>query len=392
MKSPHIDSLIFDLDGTLWATVNVCTRAWNHALERLSVDLRLTEAMVAGTMGLTSSSVRKALFSAFSEERGTALVNECFLDEMAFLRREGGQLYDGVREGLRTLSKLYPMALVSNCEIPYIEAFAESTALGDCFVELLCHGHTGLPKGNNIRIVADRHKFKNPVYVGDTATDEEASRYAGVSFGFAAYGFGKCRMWDFRFERFSEMVPFFIKKAIRSGSVVVQNVPAEKSKQLMELLHEAYGKLASAKGIVFLASYQDKEMTKQRLAHGECLGAWAGKNLLGAITLYTRGGPIPETLQKNSDVNCEWYKQKEVVVFGQFGVKPEFQRYGLGLMLLEAAENRALELGFKEIALDTAENASDLIRWYSGLGYRMVDKVKWPHDEHQSVVMSKCLE
>ena len=37
----------------------------------------------------------------------------------------------------------------------------------------------------------ERNDIKSAVYVGDTEGDEKASRYAGIPFIYAAYGFGK---------------------------------------------------------------------------------------------------------------------------------------------------------------------------------------------------------
>lgn len=37
----------------------------------------------------------------------------------------------------------------------------------------------------------ERNHLRRPVYVGDTAMDQEAARLAGIPFLHAAYGFGK---------------------------------------------------------------------------------------------------------------------------------------------------------------------------------------------------------
>ena len=49
--------------------------------------------------------------------------------------------------------------------------------------------------------------------------------------------------------------------------------------------------------------------------------------------------------------------------------------------------------GFKEIALDTCEDAESLISYYEKRGYRFVEHVQWDPKivNYRSVVMSKSL-
>lgn len=82
----------------------------------------------------------------------------------------------------------------------------------------------------------------------------------------------------------------------------------------------------------------------------------------------------------------------EVAHISQFGVEPSFQRKGFGRVLMAAAEELAVRDGAVELALDTAEPASHLIKWYTRLGYRYIEPVDWrPQTNYRSVVMSKKL-
>ena len=59
---------------------------------------------------------------------------------------------------------------------------------------------------------------------------------------------------------------------------------------------------------------------------------------------------------------------------------------------MDWAEARACETGAAEIALDTAETADDLIRFYSRRGYRFIEHVNWGDAvNYRSVVMSKTI-
>jgi ribosomal protein S18 acetylase RimI-like enzyme len=146
------------------------------------------------------------------------------------------------------------------------------------------------------------------------------------------------------------------------------------------LLHSAYAPLA-AMGLRFLATRQDDCMTLQRLSRGWAFLAYSADELVGTICFYH-----PDTRD-----DCVWYRQPGVFSFGQFGVLPSYQRQGIGRTLLDYVEARAVHEGAHELALDTAEGATHLIRWYQGLGYRQVDLVSWHDTNYRSVVLSKAL-
>ena len=118
-------------------------------------------------------------------------------------------LYPGVAETMKALCQKVPLFIVSNCQSGYIELFLEKTSLTDCITDSECPGGTGLPKGPNIRLVADRNHLQNPVYVGDIDGDRQASEEAGVKFCHASYGFGKVERKDYVIKEFSDLMTLF---------------------------------------------------------------------------------------------------------------------------------------------------------------------------------------
>jgi GNAT superfamily N-acetyltransferase len=146
------------------------------------------------------------------------------------------------------------------------------------------------------------------------------------------------------------------------------------------LLHAAYAPLA-AMGLRFLATHQDDSVTLQRLSGGWSFLAYFADEIVGTISLY----------RPNAADDCAWYRQPDVYSFGQFAVLPGYQGRGIGRSLLEFVEDRAALEGARELALDTAERATHLVRWYQGLGYRQVDLVSWHDTNYRSVVLSKSL-
>ena len=119
------------------------------------------------------------------------------------------------------------------------------------------------------------------------------------------------------------------------------------------MLHDAYAALA-AKGMRFVASYQDTETTRQRMARGETIIAADADIVVGTVTLkhaaQTHGSPF--------------YERPDVAGFGQLAVAPSHQHRGIGAALLKLVEQRALEQGVVYLALDTSEHASNLLSLY----------------------------
>jgi phosphoglycolate phosphatase len=182
------DSIIFDLDGTLWDSTSSVIDSWNKTLDKYDeVKNRLTVDDMKEVMGLVISDIAK-IFFPYLEETKRAL------------------LYDKLEETLEELSKKYKLFIVSNCQCGYIESFFESHKLNDYFVDYECSGKTGLTKGENIKLIIKRNNLVKPVYVGDTERDLKAARFAGIPFIYARYGFGEVKEYDYVIDSFDELL------------------------------------------------------------------------------------------------------------------------------------------------------------------------------------------
>lgn len=198
-------ALIFDLDGTLWDTTEVVAQAWNVALERAHLQDRISARHIASIMGLTHDQIFPRLFPNLTRAQQENLSAYCYEEEERLIRRHGGQLYAGVREGLLSWARRLPLAIVSNCQQGYIELFLEWSELGSCFVDWECHGNTGHCKGDNLRALMQRRQWPTAVYVGDTAGDEAAAQQAGSQFVFCRYGFGQASPEARSIDSFSQL-------------------------------------------------------------------------------------------------------------------------------------------------------------------------------------------
>lgn len=200
-------SLIFDIDGTLWDTRAIVARGYNVELERLGrPDLFLTAEYLTSLFGKTAQEIADVIFRDYPAGERLGLIMNCMETERVVLRADPCQVgYEGVKETLLKLKERYRLFVVSNCEQGYPEIMMEKLDLQDVFEDHLCHGDTGLPKGDTIRLLMERNAVTEAVYIGDTQGDCDASRAAGIPFIFCAYGFGSPDRCDARLEDFRQL-------------------------------------------------------------------------------------------------------------------------------------------------------------------------------------------
>ena len=183
--------ILFDLDGTLWDSAEGVAESWSTALIQLGRPERCTVDMCHRLMGKTMVDIARIMFPDEKLEEAERLLKVCTDAENAWLAERGGQLYEGMMETLEGLKNAgYFLAVVSNCQEGYIEAFIHAHHLEALFDDTECYGHTRKLKGDNVRLVVERNGLSEAIYVGDTMGDYEAATHAGVGFIHAAYGFG----------------------------------------------------------------------------------------------------------------------------------------------------------------------------------------------------------
>ena len=202
-----MESLIFDIDGTLWDTREIVARGYNVELERMGrPDLFLTGEYLTSLFGKTAQQIADVIFADYPAEDRLGLIFNCMETERQVLRADPCQVgYEGVKEILTRLKERYRLFVVSNCECGYPEIMMEKLGLQGIFEAHMCHGETHLPKGDTIRILMERHGIESAVYIGDTQGDLEGSRKAGIPFIFCTYGFGTPAEWDAKIDSFPQL-------------------------------------------------------------------------------------------------------------------------------------------------------------------------------------------
>jgi phosphoglycolate phosphatase len=203
------DALIFDLDGTLWDAAVASTQGWNLALAEMGVSSRVTVDGIRSVSGNPFARCVEILLPGLCPLPEATLR---FLEdhERTGIETLAGVLYEGVSDGLRELAAAYPLFLVSNCPDWYLGEFFRVTGLGECFTGWDCHGSSGIGKSGMLLDMRERYRLAHAVYVGDTRGDQEATREAGMEFGFVCYGFGEASLPSLSFGSFSELVEHFL--------------------------------------------------------------------------------------------------------------------------------------------------------------------------------------
>ncbi len=200
------DSIIFDLDGTLWDSTGTVAIAWQKAIDSVDfIDEKISKERVQSITGLQYDVIFQRLFPTLSGEEREHLKKLCAVEEISHMKQYGGQLYEELEETLQYLKMKFRLFIVSNCQSGYIEAFLEHHQLAHYFEDFACFGDAHQPKSENIRKVVTRNGLKNPVYVGDTQGDCDASAANNIPFIFATYGFGQANRQHALINRFSDM-------------------------------------------------------------------------------------------------------------------------------------------------------------------------------------------
>lgn len=198
-------AIIFDLDGTLWDTSDIVVKIWNEVLSKKCPKLKMTKEIMSSLMGKNKAQFTDEFFVGVEKQEAESLISEIFSCEQKYLISHGANMYDGVMDTLNELKKDYALAIVSNCQSGYLNAFLTHYELKDIFTDVECAGSSPLSKGENIRLLFERNGFEKAIYVGDTKSDENAAKVAKLPFVYASYGFGEVDDYIAKINSFKEI-------------------------------------------------------------------------------------------------------------------------------------------------------------------------------------------
>lgn len=206
----RFDSIIFDMDGTLWDAVDSYCAVWDETSRALGIDHTVSRDELIQCMGMTIDKIYDRVAAPYCP----ADIRDRYLEllahnETSMMPRLGGRLYPGVRDGIEQLSRGYKLFMVSNCGAEGLKNFLSFTGLTPFITDTLTYGETMHGKDYNIALISKRNHLKAPIYVGDTEGDCRSAHSAGCPMLHVTYGFGTAPDADYSAGSFDEVVSFF---------------------------------------------------------------------------------------------------------------------------------------------------------------------------------------
>lgn len=204
----NFDSIILDVDGTIWDTTGVVAKAWNEAISQNFPQVkRVTSSILKTQFGKTMDIIADNLFEGLTKVEKSILIEKCEAQEVLEIEKNQENItYPNVISTIEALSKKVPLFIVSNCQAGYIELVMRKNGITQFITDFECFGNNNLPKDENIKLVVQRNNLKAPVYVGDTQGDADACKAAGVPFIWATYGFGKVENYHLKIDTFDDLL------------------------------------------------------------------------------------------------------------------------------------------------------------------------------------------
>ena len=204
----NYESLIFDIDGTLWDSRQLVAEGYNIQLEKEGLShLAVTAEDLRPLFGKVMTEIADNILASIDPRERYQMMERCMKTENDYLFANECRIgYPKVKETLAELAKKYRLFIVSNSQCGYPELCIDKLGLGDYIEGHLCFGDTGTSKGKTIRTLIEKHNIGSCIYIGDTQGDLEACREAGIPFIFCTYGLGQAESWDAKIDSIEELL------------------------------------------------------------------------------------------------------------------------------------------------------------------------------------------
>lgn len=207
----NFDSIIFDVDGTLWDVRDAVAHAWSDVITELTDwEINFDGKSLGAMFGKTMDTIFFHFYPNSTQEEYEKITGVIYKRQKEYLIKYAPALYEGVAKTLAKLSHKYKLFIVTNAQRGYIDTVFAVHDVQKYFTDWLCFGDTNAPKDVTIGKIIERNNLKSAVYVGDTQGDADSCGKAGIPIVYAAYGLGKvAKPWK-SIEKFSELMDIFL--------------------------------------------------------------------------------------------------------------------------------------------------------------------------------------
>ena len=202
------ESLIFDIDGTLWDSRALVAEGYNIQLKKEGLDhLCVTAEDLKPLFGKVMTEIADVILASIDPKDRYDLMERCMETENNYLFENECKIgYPGVMETVEALSRQYRLFIVSNSQCGYPELCMDKLGLTPYIEGHMCFGDTGTSKGKTIRTLMEKYNIQNCAYIGDTQGDYEATVEADVPFIWATYGFGTPDGYVAKIDKFADLL------------------------------------------------------------------------------------------------------------------------------------------------------------------------------------------
>ncbi|MBL7108217.1 MAG: HAD family hydrolase [Candidatus Cloacimonetes bacterium] len=193
----NVDTIIFDMDGTLLKSDTYCIDAIQKAIsdvfKKHKINAKVpSQKIILREVGKPS----RQFYSDILPENHKNLIAEVFSEiqknESDALRNGKGKLFDGTIQTLKYLKeKNYNLALVSNCSSHYFHTVIDVFNLDKYLSKTVCIGDgENFTKGKIVAKFIKEFDSKSAIMVGDRFYDIEAGKQNGCKTIGCLYGYG----------------------------------------------------------------------------------------------------------------------------------------------------------------------------------------------------------
>lgn len=186
---PRVDTLIFDLDGTLSDPAIGIARSLNYALDTLGYRC-LMAAEISPLVGPPLDWAFRQIVPDASDDTVLALVAK-YRERYGTVGYKENVLYGGIAEALAQLSADgVRMGVCTSKRFDFAERILDMFGLRSHF-SFVSGGDVGVTKRDQLRVLLEQHEVTpTSIMIGDRAVDIEAARANGLTTVGVLWGYG----------------------------------------------------------------------------------------------------------------------------------------------------------------------------------------------------------